>query len=241
MATRNPLEPAADRHKLTQVPGHRLGHDFANPSLLREALTHRSAVPRTHGRASKARSNERLEFVGDRVLALCMAEWLAERFPAEVEGLLARRHATLVSEPQLAAIGQALALSEMLVIGPNEARAGVGHGVTVLADAVEAVLGAIYFDGGLEAARRFVRSAWGDAVDSQVNAPKHPKSDLKEWLEARGATLPPFTESERSGPVHAPVFTVSVSALGKIGTGVASTKQMAERDAAAALLGQLQA
>ncbi len=238
MAARNPLGPAADRHHLTGAP---FGHDFTKPDLLREALTHRSAIPRGNGRLSATRSNERLEFVGDRVLGLLMAEWLAERFPDEAEGLLARRHADLVSEPRLAGIGTQLGLPDMLVIAPNEARAGVGRGAAVLADAVEAVLGAIYYDGGLQAARRFVRNAWAELVDEQFRPPKHPKSDLKEWLEARGAALPSFVEAERSGPAHAFVFTVTVSAMGRTGTGVASTKQLAERDAAADLLQQLQA
>ena len=238
MAARNSLGTLADRDQLT---GSSIGHDFADPGLLREALTHRSAVPRNHGRAPSIRSNERLEFVGDRVLGLVMVEWLVELFPDEPEGLLARRHADLVAEHHLAAIGTTLGLHDMLIIAPNEARAGVGRGTAVLADAVEAVLGAIYYDGGLEAARRFVRSAWADAVGEQTKPPKHPKSDLKEWLEARGATLPPFVEADRSGPAHAFVFTVTVSAMGRTGTGVASTKQVAERDAAADLLRQLQA
>ena len=237
MAARNPLGTLADRDQLT---GEAFGHAFSNPDLLREALTHRSAIPRNQGRHSTTRSNERLEFVGDRVLGLLMAEWLAERFPDEAEGLLARRHADLVAEPQLASVGTALGLTDLLVIAPNEARAGVGRGAAVLADAVEAVLGAIYYDGGLEAARRFVRDAWADAVGTQHRPPKHPKSDLKEWLEARGATLPAFVEAERSGPAHAFVFTVTVSAMGRTGTGVAATKQLAERDAAADLLRQLQ-
>ena len=238
MAARNPLEPAADRH---QVSGSALGHDFKRPGLLREALTHRSAIPRTHGRPAAMRSNERLEFVGDRVLGLLMVEWLVELFPEEPEGLLARRHADLVAEHQLASIGAALGLPDMLIVAPNEARAGVGRGTAVIADAAEAVLGAIYYDGGLEAARRVVRSAWAGAVGEQTKPPKHPKSDLKEWLEARGATLPAFIEAERGGPDHAFVFTVTVTAMGRTGTGVASTKQAAERDAAADLLRQLQA
>ena len=238
MAAGNPLGPAADRHQLT---GSAFGHDFANPALLREALTHRSAVPRSNGRAPVARSNERLEFVGDRVLGLVMVEWLAELFPDEAEGLLARRHADLVAEHQLATIGTAFGMPDMLIMGPNEARAGVGRGTAAIADAVEAVLGAIYYDGGLEAARRFVRSAWAGAVGDQPKPPKHPKSDLKEWLEARGSTLPPFVEAGRSGPAHALVFTVTVSAMGRVGTGMSNTKQAAEREAAEDLLRQLQA
>lgn len=213
------------------------GHAFQRPDLLREALTHRSAVPR--GRGATIRSNERLEFLGDRVLGLLMAEWLAERYPDEAEGHLARRQAELVAEPALAQIGQALGLADKLIIGPNEARAGVGNGAAVLADAVEALLGALYLDGGLEAARRFVRQSWADIITSQDKPPKHPKSDLKEWLEARGATLPPFVEEARSGLAHAYTFTVTVSAMGRTGTGTASTKQMAEREAAADLLRQL--
>ena len=239
MAVRNPLEPNSDRDPLSGAATDLFpGHEFARPGLLREALTHRSAVPRH--RSSAVRSNERLEFLGDRVLGLLVAEWLSERFPAEAEGLLARRHAELVAEPALAQIGEKLALADKLIIGPNEARVGVGHGAAVLADAVEALLGALYLDGGLEAARRFVRSAWAEAIEAQSKPPKHPKSDLKEWLEARGEELPPFVEQGRSGPAHAFVFTVTVSALERTGTGVATTKQLAERAAAADLLQQLQ-
>ena len=238
MAAGNPLEPHPDRDPLSHTA---FGHVFNRPELLREALTHRSAVPRNAGRAARIRSNERLEFVGDRVLGLLMAEWLAERFPDEAEGLLARRHAHLVAEPQLAAVGAALGISDMLVVAPNEARAGVGRGAAVVADAVEAMLGAVFLDGGLDAARRLVRQAWGDVLQAQDKPPKHPKSDLKEWLEARGAALPPFHEVSRSGPAHAFEFTVSVSAMGRTGSGCANTKQSAERDAAADLLRQLQA
>ncbi len=237
MAVRNTLGPVADRHTVSDTA---FGHTFRQPGLLREALTHRSAVPRSHGRPSKTRSNERLEFMGDRVLGLLVAEWLTHRFPDEAEGLLARRHADLVAEPLLAFIGARLGLPDLLIVAPNEARAGVGRGVAVVADAMEAVLGALYLDGGLDAARRLVRDAWADAVEAQAQPPKHPKSDLKEWLEARAAVLPAFVEQSRSGPDHALVFTVTVSAMGRTGTGSANTKQAAERDAAADLLQQLQ-
>ncbi len=216
------------------------GHSFTRPELLREALTHRSAISRSSGRPPAFRSNERLEFIGDRVLGLLVAEWLTDRFPNEAEGLLARRHADLVAEPLLAEIGTRLGLPDLLIVAPNEARAGVGHGVTVVADAMEAVLGALFADGGLSAARQLVRSAWAAAVEAQAEPPKHPKSDLKEWLEARGAALPPFIEQARSGPAHALVFTVTVSAMSRTGTGIANTKQSAERNAAADLLQQLQ-
>ena len=242
MAVRNPLGSAADRNPVTE-PGcdDAFGHRFRDPALLTQALTHRSAVPRSHGRRPTVRSNERLEFLGDRVLGLLMAEWLSERFPDEPEGLLARRHAELVAEPQLAAVGAAIGLADHLIIAPNEARAGVGRGAAVLADAVEAILGALFLDGGLDPARRLLRQAWAGVIDAQEAAPHHPKSSLKEWLEARGATLPPFVEQFRTGPPHALVFTLTVSAMGHTGTGTAATKQLAEREAAADLLRQLQA
>ena len=238
MAAGNPLESNPDRDPVSVTA---FGHTFHRPELLREALTHRSAIRRQPGGGNPARSNERLEFVGDRVLGLLVAEWLADRFPDAAEGLLARRHAELVAEPRLAAIGAELGLSDMLIVAPNEARAGVGRGITVVADAMEAVLGALYLDGGLAAARALVRAAWASAVDAQANPPKHPKSELKEWLEARGATLPPFVEVSRTGPAHAFDFTISVAAMGFTGIGRATTKQVAERDAAADLLRQLQA
>ncbi len=239
MAVRNPLEPAADRDQLTGAHAGFRDYAFHDPALLREALTHRSAVPRSHGRRPSLRSNERLEFVGDRVLGLLMAEWLAEGFPEETEGMLARRHAELVAEAQLASVAGSLGLEQRLIIAPNEARAGVGRGVAVLADALEAILGAMFIDGGLDPARRLVRDAWAKLVEAQAGPPQHPKSELKEWLEARGATLPDFVEQGRTGPAHAFVFSVAVSAMGRTGTGTAPTKQAAERAAAADLLHQL--
>ena len=161
------------------MTGPALGHEFTNPALLREALTHRSAVPRSHGRRPAVRSNERLEFVGDRVLGLAMVEWLVELFPDEPEGLLARRQADLVAEHQLAAIGTGLGLADMLIVAPNEARAGVGHGTAVVADATEAVLGAIYYDGGLEAARRFVRTHWAECNRRPAEAAETPEIGLE--------------------------------------------------------------
>lgn len=237
MAVRDPLEPNPDRDSLTAAL---CGYEFRRPELLREALTHRSAVPRRDGRPSTIRSNERLEFLGDRVLNLLIAEWLSERFPDQPEGMLARRQSELQAEPQLAEIGEELGLADMLIVAPNEARAGVARGAAVLADAMEAVLGALFLDGGLDAARPLVRSAWAAAFDRQDNPAKHPKSGLKEWLEARGSALPPFVVQDRAGPAHAAVFTITVSAMGHTGTGAATTKQLAERDAAADLLKQLQ-
>jgi ribonuclease-3 len=155
-----------------------LGHSFQRPDLLREALTHRSAL---RARARGKGSNERLEFIGDRVLGLLMAEWLAERFPAEQEGELGRRLAQLVSQPVLAGVAEEIGLAEALSVAPGEARAGVRQRATVLADALEAALGALYLDGGLEPARAFVRRAWNGAMIAQTAPPKDAKTTLQEW------------------------------------------------------------
>jgi ribonuclease-3 len=210
-----------------------LGHDFQRPELLREALTHRSALL-GHGR--RKGSNERLEFVGDRVLGLAMAEWLAERFPHEQEGDLGRRLAYLVSQPVLARVADAVGLGAALSVAPGEAKAGVKLRATVLADALEAALGALYLDGGLAVARAFVRRAWCDAMTVQVDPPKDAKTTLQEWAQKRGKELPEYVVTNRFGPPHAPEFVVTVSVGEACGTGTAGSKRAAEQLAAEALL-----
>ncbi|MGH7153904.1 MAG: ribonuclease III, partial [Acetobacteraceae bacterium] len=182
-----------------------LGHHFARPELLREALTHRSAVQRRGHRGDA--SNERLEFLGDRVLGLLIAEWLVERYPEEPEGDLGPRLADLVSQPVLAGVAEAIGLPAALSVAPGEAKAGVKKRATVLADALEAAIGAIYLDGGLEPARAFVRRAWEPAMTAQAVPPKDAKTALQEWALAHGRDLPVYQEVGRSGPPHAPEFT----------------------------------
>ena len=241
MAVRDSLEPAAARDQLSRAERAEalLDHHFSNRSILLEALTHRSAThPRRRGNRH-TNSNERLEFVGDRVLGLVIAEWLIERFPAEQEGALGRRHAHLVSRQVLAEIADRAGLADALEIGPNEARAGVAQLATVLSDGMEAAIGALYLDGGLPAARRFVRAAWAAELDAMGEPPKDAKTELQEWLMARGLPLPVYRVSARSGPPHAPEFVMVVSGGGKEGTGTAGNKRLAERDAAADLLARL--
>ncbi len=213
-----------------------LGHRFERPDLLRQALTHRSALQM---RAHRGESNERLEFVGDRVLGLVVAEWLAERFPHEPEGKLGPRLAVLVSRPILADVAEAIGLATVLDVSPGEARAGVKKRATVLADAVEAAIGALYFDGGLEAARRFIRRAWDGAMQAQATPPRNAKSALQEWALGRGQKLPVYRLVAQSGPPHAPQFVIAVSVGGETGTGQAGSKQAAEQEAATELLGKL--
>lgn len=209
-----------------------LGHRFANQEILREALTHRSA-------ARRRRSNERLEFVGDRVLGLLIAEWLAERFPAEQEGALGARLAALVSRPVLARIADAEGLAGVLDVAPNEAKDGVRRRSKVLADTLEAVLGALFADAGIVPAREFVRRVFEAELARQPDPPKDAKLALQEWVQARGLELPQYALLERSGPPHAPQFVMQVVAAGGSGTGRAGTKRQAERLAAADLLARI--
>lgn len=214
-----------------------LGHAFVRSELLREALTHRSAV---HGRGRRGRgSNERMEFIGDRVLGLLIAEWLAERFPLEQEGDLGRRLALLVSQPVLAEVAERIGLGEALSVSPGEARAGVRRRATVLADALEAALGALYLDGGLERARAFVRGAWDPVMSWHEDPPRDAKTRLQEWVQKRGMGLPEYGIVSRAGPPHAPEFVVTVAAGGFAGTGTAGSKRAAEQLAARDLLRML--
>ena len=210
-----------------------LGHTFRRPELLQEALTHRSAL---HGRRRAHSSNERLEFIGDRVLGLLIAEWLAERFPKEQEGDLGHRLAHLVSRPVLAEVAESMNLETALSVSPGESRAGVRRLATVLADALEAALGALYLDGGLDRARDFVRRAWDAPMQAQEQPPKDAKSRLQELAHARGKGLPVYSVQARSGPPHAPEFIVIVQVGELTGTGTAGNKRQAEQHAAADLL-----
>ncbi len=221
------LEPAS-----REAAERLLGYRFANPDILREALTHRSA-------ARSRTSNERLEFVGDRVLGLLIAEWLIERFPAEHEGALGARLAALVSRPVLARIAATEGVARVLDVAPAEAKVGVKRRATVLADALEAVIGALFLDGGLDPARRFVRRIFEAEVAAQSRPPKDDKARLQEWALARGLGLPRYALVEQTGPPHAPAFLMTVTLDGESGTGRAGTKREAERLAAVDLLSRL--
>lgn len=214
----------------------RLGHRFANPALLSQALTHRSAAD---PRRRQLDSNERLEFLGDRVLALAIAEWLAERFPQEREGELGKRLAVLVAADTLAKVGEGIGLSEALRIPPAEGRTGLRQRATVLADATEALIGALYLDGGLEVAQHFVRRYWGELIAADPTPPMSAKSRLQEWTLGRGLGLPVYRTASTTGPSHAPVFVIEVQAQGRTAEGKGDTKRAAEQAAAEAWLAGL--
>jgi ribonuclease-3 len=248
VAVRNPLVAPVLGDHLSPSPAAEaiLGYAFRRPELLREALTHRSAISGARigrGRTAPstgAGSNERLEFIGDRVLGLLIAEWLAERFPHEQEGELGPRLAHLVSQPTLAAIAETLGLPAVLAVAPGESRAGVRKLATVLADATEALIGALYLDGGLEPARNFVRRAWDSAMRTHAAPPKDAKTALQEFLLGRGMKLPVYDLISREGPPHDPTFAIAVEAAGARGEGMAGSKRVAERLAAEDLMRKLQ-
>ncbi|MCB4820957.1 ribonuclease III [Roseicella aerolata] len=212
----------------------KLGHEFTRPELLRQALTHSSAT-----QGSRLSSNERLEFVGDRVLGLLIAEWLVERFPTEREGDIGKRHSALISAEALAGIAERLDLAAALKMPPRYQQQGFRTWVNILSDALEAVLGAIYLDAGLEAARIFVRREWAGLVEEHRKPPLPAKSRLQEWTLGRGLGLPTYTLTSSEGPAHSPVFRVTVAAAGREAEGVGATKRAAEQAAAEAWLAGL--
>lgn len=207
-----------------------LGHRFANPHLVHEALTHRSAAGAAY------LSNERLEFLGDRVLGLTMAVWLTEHYPREQEGALGRRLAHLVSQPVLAEVAEALGLPALLAVAPGEARAGVRQRASVLADAVEALLGALFLDAGLAPVQRFVRQHFAAAMLGEAEPPKDAKTGLQEWGQAHGFGLPSYEIAAQDGPSHAPQFVIRVTLGGAAAEGRAGNRRAAEQAAAQTLL-----
>lgn len=236
MAIRDPLGPSLPYHSMSRLDLAQafLAHEFQQEALLTEALTHRSAAG-----AKGVGSNERLEFIGDRVLGLIVAEWLIERFPNEQEGKLGPRLASLVSKPSLASVAEAHNVGAMLTVAQGEAKRGVSTQANVLADAIEAMIGALYLDGGLDIARQFIRRVFAPAVQGQAAPPKDPKTALQEWALKRALPLPAYEIIEQSGPSHAPRFIVQVRVGEVSATASAGAKRVAEQEAARNLLGTL--
>lgn len=208
-----------------------LGHPPQDPKLFERALTHSS---RGDGHY------ERLEFLGDRVLGLTIATWLYELFPNEPEGSLSKRLNALVDRATCAEIARELEIGGQIVLGKQARDDGASDSDNVLGDVIEALIGALYLERGLDAAAGFVRRAWGDRVERHDRAPQHPKSALQEWAAANDRKAPAYEVIGRSGPQHAPTFVVRVSIRG-VGEAEAEglAKQEAETAAAQALLDQL--
>ena len=211
-----------------------LGHVFAREELLIEALTHPSAVRR---RGSARRGYERLEFLGDRVLGLIIAELLWRRFPDEAEGALTRRHTSLVRRETLTSIAKEIGLGAHIVLSSGEEAAGARGNPSVLADVCEAVIAALYLVGGLGAARGFVERWWEQRLTKLGAPPRDPKTALQEWAQARGHALPAYRTVATEGPAHRRTFTVEVTVEGlPPASASGSSKRAAETAAAAAAL-----
>ncbi|PWE32495.1 ribonuclease III [Maritimibacter sp. 55A14] len=214
----------------------RIGHDFRRPDLLVEAVTHSSL-------STPARpDNQRLEFLGDRVLGLVMAQALLDHDPAAPEGLLAPRFNALVRKETCADVAKALDLGAVLKLGRSEMMSGGRRKDALLADALEAVIAAVYLDAGFEAARDAVLRLWGARI-AQVEADaRDAKTALQEWAQARGLNPPDYVELGRSGPDHAPHFTIEARLdSGEAARAEAPSKRQAQQAAARALLDRVEA
>jgi ribonuclease-3 len=226
------------RAAATQALTARLGHAFADADLIERALTHAS-VARHDG---KRRDNEVLEFIGDRVIGLLAAERLAADHPTAAEGELAVRLNGLVSTAACAQVARSAGLGPALRLAASESKAGGRDKDSILADACEAVMAAVYLDGGLEAARRAFLSLWAEllAAPAPTDA-RDPKTTLQEWAQGQGMPLPSYAVTARSGPDHAPLFTVEVQVEG-LAPALAQgrSRQAAEKAAAAAFLAREQ-
>lgn len=207
------------------------GHRPRDLALFERALTHPS-----RGGADY----QRLEFLGDRVLGLAVADWLIETFPDEPEGQLSTRLHALVSGAICADVARGFDVQSQVRLGTQAQNDGAFGSDNVLGDVMEAIIGALYLDTDYPTAAAFVRQAWGDRVASVARPPKHPKAALQEWAAANNRKPPVYEVVERSGPEHAPRFVIRVSVRG-VGEAEArgANKQEAEREAAKTLLGRI--
>ena len=210
-----------------------LGYTFQSPELLELALTHSSV----HGgkRTFELVDYERLEFLGDRVLGLLVADLLMDEFPNEDEGALAKRHAALVRRETLADVAWQTGLDKFVKLGVSDEVLRANK--TVLGDVCEAVIGALYKDGGLDVVAKFVDEQWTPRLRSAIEPPKDSKTDLQEWAQKRGLPLPEYTEMSRTGPDHAPEFVIQVSVEGeKPCSANGASKREGQQNAAALML-----
>jgi ribonuclease III len=209
-----------------------LGHDPKDLHLFELALTHSSL---------SGGSYERLEFLGDRVLGMTIAEALYQRYPNEPEGNLSKRYNALVDRETCAQNGRAIGVPALVRLGKQAREDGASQSDNVVGDVVESLIGALYLDGGIEVAKRFILRLWDEDLSNQRRAPQHPKSALQELAAAKGVKAPAYEVVSRTGAHHAPRFTVKVT-VSKLGEATAegASKQEAETSAASALLKQVQ-
>lgn len=222
---------AKDRSALEE----RIGYQFADKALLERALTHISAL--SGGPLSRVASYQRLEFLGDHVLGLVISDMLFRSFAKANEGELSRRLADLVRKDACAEIARAMDLGPELKLGSSESQAGGRKRTTILADACEALVGAVFLDGGYPAAAQVIERFWKPRMLRPVQSLRDPKTMLQEWAQARGLPTPAYREISRTGPHHSPKFRVAVSLPDRRpAEGTGSSKRAAEQAAAAAML-----
>lgn len=211
-----------------------LAYRFQDVGLLEQALVHSSAT------SKRSKSNERMEFLGDRVLGLLLADMLLAAYPNEDEGEIAYRFTALAQRDALARVADIVGLADHLTLSTGEHLTGGRENPGLLADAVEAIIAAIYRDGGLDAARTFVAAHWTEMMRENRRPPKDAKTTLQEWAQGRSLPLPKYTIVGREGPDHQPVFTVEVAVKGQNPIrGDGANKRAAEQAAAEALLSKM--
>ena len=213
----------------------RIGHVFGRPELLVRAVTHSSMSSATRD------DNQRLEFLGDRVLGLVMAEALLAQDRGATEGQLAPPYNALVRKEACADVARDIALGDVLKLGRSEMISGGRRKLALLGDAMEALIAAVYLDAGFEPARAMILRLWGERIGAVEQDARDPKTALQEWAQARGLPPPKYVEIRRSGPDHAPVFTMSAQLeTGEAESATAGSKRQAEQAAAKALLDRLE-
>lgn len=228
-AARKPSAKAA-----AKIIEQRIGHTFADASLLATAFTHVSALKSSRNRAD---SYQRLEFLGDHVLGLIVSDMLYRAFPKADEGELSKRLADLVRKEACADVARVLGFDEAIKLGSVGAGAGARLRKSVLGDICEAVIGAIFLDGGYEAASDFVERNWTERMRKPVRPLRDPKTVLQEWAQGKGLPTPVYREVERTGPHHDPQFRVAVELPGlDPEQGIGGSKRAAEKVAAMAML-----
>ena len=209
----------------------RIGHEFSRPELLVEAVTHASIS------STNRSDNQRLEFLGDRILGLVMAEALLDADPDAREGTLAPRFNALVRKETCADVARQIDLGDVLKLGRSEMISGGRRKLALLGDAMEAVIAAVYLDAGFDVARDFILRAWGARIQSVDQDARDPKSALQEWAQARKMDPPKYKLLRREGADHAPMFTiVAILDTGERAEAKAPSKRQAEQAAASALL-----
>jgi ribonuclease-3 len=233
-ANKSPAKEPKRRRRDTAAFEERIGYRFKDPALLEQALTHISALS---GARNRAASYQRLEFLGDHVLGLVVSDMLFRAFAKADEGEMSRRLADLVRKEACAVVGRSIELGTAIRLGASEANAGGRGRTAILADVCEALIGAVFVDGGYPAAAALIERLWSERMRTPARPLRDSKTVLQEWAQARGLPTPAYREVERKGPHHDPEFRVTVELPDLApAEGLGRSKRAAEQAAAAAML-----